>query len=236
MIVDPTEKLVESYLRHVGYTAIQYEPDGNIPPDFLVDGRIAIEVRRLNQNYHGSSGSKGLEEVSIPLRLKIRKLLSSLGPPNDGKSWFVYYRFSRPAPDWKMLRPKLKNTLQAFMAQSGPKPFDIELVDNFSLRVIRSSIVRRDFFISAGDSDRQSGGWLINEMETNIKYCISEKTLKIANVRIKYPEWWLILPDYIGYGLDNFDMIAFRKQAQISHTFDKVIILNPNDHARAFGI
>ena len=44
------EKLVIDNLSHQGYENILFEPDGNLPPDILVDNKIAIEVRRLNQN------------------------------------------------------------------------------------------------------------------------------------------------------------------------------------------
>ena len=65
--MDATEKLVAKHLKHRGYANVVYEPDGNIPPDFLVDGTIAIEVRRLNQNHFDGPDAKGLEEVAIPL-------------------------------------------------------------------------------------------------------------------------------------------------------------------------
>jgi len=45
-----------------------YEPDGNTPPDFLVNGTIAVEVRRLNQNEIIESGHRGLEVTTFPLR------------------------------------------------------------------------------------------------------------------------------------------------------------------------
>jgi len=38
------EKWVEEYLTHRGFRDIVYEPDGNVPPDFLVNGKIANEV------------------------------------------------------------------------------------------------------------------------------------------------------------------------------------------------
>ncbi len=43
------ERIVEGYLNSLNLGKAVYEPDGKVPPDFLVDGRIAIEVRRLNQ-------------------------------------------------------------------------------------------------------------------------------------------------------------------------------------------
>lgn len=48
--MDPTEKHVYAHLVHRGYSDIVYEPDGNIAPDFLLNKRVAVEARRLNQN------------------------------------------------------------------------------------------------------------------------------------------------------------------------------------------
>jgi hypothetical protein len=44
------EKKAREYLESLGFKQIIYEPDGNIPPDFLVESSIAIEVRCLNQH------------------------------------------------------------------------------------------------------------------------------------------------------------------------------------------
>ena len=78
--MDKSEEVANSYLVHLGFESIVFEPDGNVPPDFLVDARIAVEVRRLNQNEVTESGFQSLEEVAIPLQMRIGKLLASLGP------------------------------------------------------------------------------------------------------------------------------------------------------------
>jgi hypothetical protein len=44
------EKTVIECLKIQGFHHIRYEPDGNIPPDILLYDKIAIEVRRLNEN------------------------------------------------------------------------------------------------------------------------------------------------------------------------------------------
>ena len=44
------EKIANDYFISVGFNKILYEPDGNIPPDFLLNDSIAVEVRRLNQH------------------------------------------------------------------------------------------------------------------------------------------------------------------------------------------
>jgi len=63
--MDSSETLAKEYLRFLGYTDIIYEPDGNIPPDFLVNGRIAVEVRRLNQNLLSYFRQLTLSEQSL---------------------------------------------------------------------------------------------------------------------------------------------------------------------------
>jgi hypothetical protein len=234
--VDTSESLVEAYLRHSGYTDIKYEPDGNIPPDFLVNGRIAIEVRRLNQNHATSAGVKGLEEVSIPLLLRVRKLLLSFGPSIAGESWFVFHRFSRPLPKWHLLLTSIERVLQDFIANPNRHPFDRKISENFELKVFRAGSKYSTFFVHAGNSDRQSGGWLLAEMETNLRFCVAEKAKKIASVRAKYPEWWLIFSDHIGLGLDDFDKECFRDQVSISHNFDKIVLFDPRDPTRAFEV
>src|SRR5689334_14040697 len=109
--MDGSEQVACAYLADLGIGKVVYEPDGNVPPDFLVDGRIAVEVRRLNQNESTNSGFRGLEEVAIPLQMRIRKLLASLGPAKTGVTWYVHYTFQRPLPAWNVLRGELRSRL-----------------------------------------------------------------------------------------------------------------------------
>jgi len=45
-LMDSSERIVYEYLSSQGFSDVAYEPDGNVPPDFLLNGRIAVEVRR----------------------------------------------------------------------------------------------------------------------------------------------------------------------------------------------
>ena len=234
--MDATEKLVADYLAHRGYTNIIYEPDGNIPPDFLVDGTIAIEVRRLNQNHLNGTDAEGLEEVSIPLGNRIKKLINSLGAPTEAESWFVFFRFKRPVEPWKSLSPKLRQALETFMAVSVKQKGTIANTKGFELDVFRASKPHATMFLMGGCNDYDSGGRLLSKMETNICHCANEKSSKIGKVRHKYGQWWLALVDHIGYSLDEFDREMFRDQMSIKHDWDKIILINPLDHTRWFEI
>lgn len=240
--MDQSEKLAEKCLKNMGYSNIIYEPDGNVPPDFLVEGRYAVEVRRLNQNYDDGSGSgpRGLEEDAIPLWHRIRSHLANLGPaPATGESWYVFFSFSRPTPAWNDLKRELDALLIPFMREANPQPFErmLPLHSEFRLKVFRAVTPKSTFFELGGQSDEQSGGWLLNEIESNLSHCIKEKSTKIQRFRHKYPEWWLMLPDHIGFSLSDFERELFLDEIKvIPEQFDKVILIDPRDATRYFVV
>src|SRR6267143_274530 len=103
--MDDSEHRVDDYLRSAGFADIVYEPDGNVPPDFLVNRRIAVEVRRLNQNAIYNTGrTEGLEEVFIPLWQGLEQYLPTIGPSVHGESWYVGLKVRRPAETWHVLK------------------------------------------------------------------------------------------------------------------------------------
>jgi hypothetical protein len=237
--MDTSEKLVADFLAHSGYTNVVFEPDGNVTPDFLVQGRIAIEVRRLNQNYEGEGATKGLEEVSIPLRQKFERLVTSLGPPIRNESWFVSFHFRRPIEPWSALKLKLRVTLLDFMNSTKQQDVEVSLGNAFELNIFRASNPHASFYVMAGYTDRDSGGWLVSEIMRNLRICVNQKTNNLAKVRAKYAEWWLVLVDHIGHGLDDLDRQQLHAQVtaqSLSPDWRKIILVDPHDHTRSFEI
>jgi hypothetical protein len=163
--MDGSEKSALVYLSSLGQSPIVYEPDGNIPPDFLVNGRIAVEVRRLNYNRATKSGeTRGLEEIQFALRNCMKEVFASLGPPKADKSWFVCYQFSRPVPPLAKLKRDVRNALAAFR-DGQVENREFALTDRFELEIIPSSNVFSDCFELGWESDNDAGGWLIPELE-----------------------------------------------------------------------
>ena len=117
--MNDSEKTIFEYLQSQHLGTVVYEPDGNVPPDFLVDGRIAVEVRRLNENVETGAGHRGLEEISKPLNVLVKKALAATGTPVNGTSWFVFYTYSRPLPAWKELDALLRRALGQIRDQSN---------------------------------------------------------------------------------------------------------------------
>jgi hypothetical protein len=235
--MDKSEKLVAAFLAHQGYSDIENHPDGkHCPPDFLVDRRIAVEVRRLNQNYQGKTRIEGLEEEAIRLRDRIRKCASSFGRPTQGVSWFLFFDFRRPVDPWKKLKPKLRDALQGFMNDTAHTQTHLSLGNGFELKFFPASNLHSTFYVLGMLHDNDSGAWVIAELEKNLRICIREKTDKIAKYKPKYPEWWLVLVDRIGYGLDQSDRKQFRDTVSLYHEWDRIVLLDPLDHSHAFEV
>ena len=227
--MDDFETVAYNYFTHLGFKKVVYEPEGKSkPPDFLVDDRIAVEVRRLNQNEVSSQPGmkrRGLEEIADPVWNNIQRLLPSLGPPTGQVSWYVCIKYSRPVPSKRQIEAAVRKHLQAFRGSAIQNPATIRISNNFMLKVFRAGRLYRDYFVMGGRSDYDSGGWVIPELERNLKICIDEKTVKVSGIRTKYPEWWLALIDLINYGREEAIQVP-------PHDWDKIILINPlNPHS-----
>jgi len=223
------EKLARSFFVHQGFKRIDYEPEGGSkPPDFLLEGRIAVEVRRLNQHEPVTppgARPRGLEEDAIPLWTNIRDLLPSFGPPRD-VSWAVSVDFGRPVPKWDELKRALTQRLHAFQNDPAPRPIAIQLFPSLEIELIRVGGRHRHFFFMGAEGDDDSGGLVTAELVRNLRICIDEKTKKVAGIRSRYPEWWLVLVDRIHYGEPE----PIRTP---EHNWDKILALSPLDPALA---
>jgi len=237
--MDDSETVVRQYLEHSGFKSIVYEPDGNVPPDFLADGRIAVEVRRLNQNYVSGRGQlEGLETTRIATQRKFDRLLLSFGPSRSGASWFVVCHIERPVPRWKDIEAELRRRLETFRDnESEQRLCEMKIAPGLRIAIIhKASRPHPTFFVSGGGSDGDTGGFVLEETQKNLRLCVEDKSRRIAPVRHKYPEWWLVFVDRIGFGVDGCDELLFRAHLAVEHDFQRVILLDPLDATRAFEV
>lgn len=237
--MNKSEQLAERYLTLLNLGKVVCEPDGNVPPDFAVGGTIAVEVRRLNQNHEfGAGKTQGLEEIDIPLRHRIQNHLREFAPSRNGECWYVGYGFRRPVESWNVLRPLLDRALQEFHASPQGQRSKVKLTRHFSIDFFPASIDRGSFFVLGANMDYDSGGWVMAELERNLRICIAEKEKKISTFRSRYAEWWLVLEDRIDYAVDSGDRPRFKSEVmpRIEHAFDRIVLLDPRDHRRAFEV
>lgn len=225
--MDSSEVTIQKLLAHMGFTDIVYEPDGNIPPDFVVNGEIAVEVRRLNQNFDDGSGIRGLEEVTAPLWQKMTRLVESVAE-TEGNSWFVWFRFSRPVPQWKTIETRLRGALLEFKVRTDKRCEVVLSLPNFEVEVAEASSPLETFFRMGGMSDRQAGGWVVSEFISNIEHCASQKLQKTRPYRSKYKIWWLALANFTGMALDEHDQDQLRQHLPRQAGWDKIVLTNPH--------
>lgn len=233
--MDKTERIAHDYLRRRGIEQqeIQFEPDGGVPPDFLVHGRVAVEVRRLNQNEQTAGGNRGI--TAIPTWQFLESFIRTIGPSGTDESWFVGVRILRSPARPKVLKESIGSRLAAFCQlpyrnAQGTYRFD---VDGLRLELIRADGLHPSFFLPAILVDRRAGGFILSEMIRNIPICIEEKTRKTEPYRLKYPVWWLILVDHIHGNLDADEEQQLQSIVHVPSDWDRVIIVNRTDPSRA---
>ncbi|MEZ4942200.1 MAG: hypothetical protein R3D58_15085 [Saprospiraceae bacterium] len=222
------EQIIIDCLRLQGFEKIEYEPDGNIPPDILLNENIAIEVRRLNQNQSTESGFKGLEQDEYAIHGLLNKIFDGVSDETFERSAFVGYMFERPLPEKKVLKKKVKEILE------NHKPIihehrEYKVSDVFNLRLMPSSKKLRKQFQFGMSSDEDSGGFVVGLIYENLKLIIKEKEEKVKNYRGNYPEWWLAVVDTIGYGLAGIDLEQFHNLPKLEFQFDRILLVSPAD-------
>jgi hypothetical protein len=232
--MDYSEKVAMNHLRFRGHHDVLYEPDGNVPPDFLVDRRIAVEVRRLGQTDSGFEPQKALEESSIPLSIRFGRLLASYG--NSDVRRLISIAFRRPLPAWRLVDKGSRKFLDAVRAGTLAEGTTQTVAPNVNLTYTYKLEQAGDAFGLDDTDDPDWGGWIMAELERNLRVCIDEKTRKIAPHRSKYPEWWLVLVAQPVYAASERHIQQFRRSTRITHDWDKIVIVKGADHRRYFEL
>jgi hypothetical protein len=130
------EKFSYEYLVNQGFNNVVFEPDGNIPPDFLVDGSIAVEVRRLNQHIKTNNKSEPLEELQFKIEPKLKEIVKELDIKFPGYSVFISIKYQRPLRVTKKLANKIREgILEHLSLKQSHATFKVN--ENLEIRLIR---------------------------------------------------------------------------------------------------
>ena len=140
------EKIAEAYLKSLGFKNVIFEPDGNIPPDFSIEGRIAVEVRRLNQNFFTKDEAHGLEETRIPLFRLLQSSLSEFDSHYKGDSYWVSIRFHRPIGKGDINKKVISRVLSSFLSKPFPLPCRVKVTESIYFHIFTSQPVEGRVF------------------------------------------------------------------------------------------
>jgi hypothetical protein len=232
--MDATEALVETYLRSLNRGDVVFQPDGDVTPDFLLDGRIAIEARRLNVTVDAGNGMEGLEETAISLQKRFEALLESYGASPTGATWAVSYTLRRPISKWRALEGAIRGVLDGFTGAGEADYFEYQLERGFKLRLVRCSPTGERYVFS-GSNDIDAAGYVVPMAAENLVHCIAGKSARIGPHRHKYQEWWLVMPDFTSNVLHVMSGNE-RPGIVVASAFDRVVVIDPYDPARAIDI
>ncbi|MHA1235955.1 MAG: hypothetical protein ACTSQL_12855 [Promethearchaeota archaeon] len=226
----PEESIANQYLLGLGLGQVVFEPDGNIPPDFSIGETIGVEVRRLNQQYFGSSDPEGLEQLSFRLWDLIEKEISKFDSKYNGITYFIGVEYHRPYNESaKSTSKSIREELHNFLLSGVPTPTDLPINTTLLFSMYSASPVPGRTFILAGGLDHDSGGAILPMYIDNINYCIEQKSKKIEPYFNKYEEWWLLLVDVMGWGLDIKDNAFVKSKINSLKNFNRMLIIRYGD-------
>lgn len=223
------ETIAQKYLEGLNIGAVKYEPDGNIPPDFSVAGRIGVEVRRLNENYFAKNGDvKGLETQSIPIHQQVLGATAAFNAKYAGETYFLVIRLARPIQRAKVQKV-LTERIDEFLAGDKTTPHTIEVAPGVSIELRKVSPIQGLMFCKDYITvDQDSGGLVVDLSATNIDHCIREKSGKTAPYWSKYEEWWLVFVDAIGIDLMEHEIRDLRSRISTTQPFARVDVIDQN--------
>jgi hypothetical protein len=235
--MDQAELIAQQHLFYQlpGSDRVVHEPDGNITPDFLVDGQIEIEVRRLNEHDWNHDNHRPLEELEIPLVRQIRSLINVNEYPCE-KTFGIIMHFGRPLPNKRSIEKGTKRFLDEIRRSSEPQGMRKEVAPRIHLICTGDFVSTGTAFKFLGWWDDNQGGSILPLVERNVRICADNKLKKVRPYKQKYQVWWLLLVDYVSAGANDYERLDFKDALSLSHDFDRVLLVDPLETTRTLEL
>ncbi len=194
------------WLECEGYTDIyDLSEDCKDPPDFVVDGCIGVEVRRLNLRPSTSRSEKDVGDLEYPLKRAIRSALDEVAGVPDEYGVYVWCDLYRDCmPKTRHIKFQVEKAAEEYISllnealQSAGSPvhWQTDLACGISVRFAAASPSNAGKFVLTHVAHiPPESGQVVNDAIENINRCIDEKTKKIKWKICEYSEWWLVLVD-----------------------------------------
>lgn len=220
------ELRAKRWLELQGYSDIRRPSDD--PPDYVVEERYAVEVRRLNRPE---------EDCEIALRDAVQKALAVFGPPTGGQAVYVDcdYPCLPPLPGKKVVEREVR---EAIKSAKLPEESDLEIGLKCGIRLflyppVPSELATAKFMVNDVSVATAHTGWILSDLIANIPRWIQEKSCKVRKRnRIKdYEEWWLLLVDHIEYvaSLKQSELEELREAVLFKDIWKRIVIISPED-------
>lgn len=219
------EEIANKYLEQQGLGSPVFEPDGHQqPPDFTLSWQIAIEVTRLSR-YLSANSELTEENIYIPFWNKLKHVLSTFDSQYNGKTYFVIIDYITPFSQNKYTRKHLDQEIKKFLNSKDIElPYRLNLNDDVSLIICKFKPITGCVF-KLGSINLESGPKTRLYID-NIQRCITKKSNKIKPYKDKYPEWQLLLVDYLRWSLDIEEIEKIKASITGLGLFDSLIVIS----------
>lgn len=225
-LMKPQEISAKNYLDS-SFTDVIYEPIDGEAPDFLCEGRIAVEAQQLNQHFaQGDQGLEALRSDEITLSRTLAKTLAEYSNRGIDETWYVNHEFSRPLPQRRTVENFMRESLTSFLNSPQPRSNFVFKTENLKITLQPRTKDDNKVFVLGGWVDYDAGGFIEAELIKNIEICVLVKAQKIQKNKPSYPEWWLVLTDTIGEALVKPDMSSALDFQRVRGEFSKIILIN----------
>lgn len=236
--MDINESHVDQWLQDQGYTNVQFVTDTNDqPPDFIVNGSIAVEVRRLNWMF--GDENKGLECVEEPTKQDIKSVLRGAEQPPQGCKVFVSCDlFRTDLPDSNTIIREVQEAASDYVERikdslrqgQPPSPSRVEASLGMSIRFdTLTNSAANQFELMSVVAGVDDSGWVVRDSIDNINRSINKKSDKIRDKHKIYTEWWLVLVEHNVHPtvLRNTDELQTVRNELVDTTlWSRIIILS----------
>ena len=233
------ELRAEQWLKSQGYTDIRdLSKTNEDPPDFVVENRIGVEVRRLNWMTDANGKHQGAEELEKPLDRIISKALEDAGEPPGGYSVSVSCDFPATSlPETKETERQVGQAIDDYVyilnkaLQSGGAPVGRQ--ERLACGIYMhfqpfSTSDPGEFILEDIEAAPHLRGWTTGDSIDAIDRCIAKKTEKIKDIICCYPEWWLVLVDHNVYAPGNWEAEweTIRNDLEDTKPWSRIVVLS----------
>ena len=169
------EKIVFEYLSLLGFNNISYEPLGfSTFPDFGIDRRIGVEVRRLNKNHIYENEIPEADNLDSKYKNEINKILNSI--QQDGEVTYLIsfeIKNSNAIVNEKFLFKNLKAYLKTCNLNNSNHNID----ENLNMELEKDKFDSTKKFKFKGIE--LSFFWIEEQYGKDIQFCINDKQKKL---------------------------------------------------------
>lgn len=241
MIQNIEEQRAKQWLESQGHTDILDLSEDNLdPPDFVVEKRIGVEVRRLNWMTDTTKPNQGAEELEKPLEVTFTEILEEAGEPPGGYSVYVSCLLLHDClPPIRVTRKQISRAideavdyLDKAMQSNRRPPISWRTQLKCGISIWYDAVQVPDtakFELVEVEAAASMRGWVVKDTVDNINRCICDKTEKVMKVGVhRYPEWWLILADHNVRAPDGWDeeWRTIRNQLVDTQPWSRIVVLN----------